>query len=31
VSFYLDKDGGVQHWLNSKKTYPAYGGGTKNL
>ncbi|MBK7384167.1 MAG: hypothetical protein IPI81_12705 [Flavobacteriales bacterium] len=31
VSFYLDKDGAVQHWLNSKKTYPAYGGSTKNL
>ena len=31
VSFYLDKEGGVQQWLNSKKTYPAYGGSTKNL
>lgn len=28
VSFYLDKAGGAQHWLNSKKTYPAYGGKT---
>jgi len=26
VSFYLDGDGNVQHWVNSKKTYPAYGG-----
>lgn len=26
VSFYLNKDGQVEHWLNSKKTYPAYGG-----
>jgi hypothetical protein len=31
VSFYLDKDGQVEHWVNSKKTYPAYGGGAKNL
>lgn len=26
VSFSLDKSGGVNHWVNSKKTYPAYGG-----
>lgn len=26
VSFYLTKDGKVEHWVNSKKTYPAYGG-----
>ena len=31
VSFYLDKTGWVQHWLNSKKTYPAYGRSVKNL
>jgi len=28
VSFYVDKAGEVRHWLNSKKTYPAYGGST---
>jgi hypothetical protein len=31
VSFYLAKDGQVEHWVNSKKTYPAYGGSIKNL
>ena len=31
VSFYLDKDGQVQHWVNSRKTYPAYGRSVKNL
>jgi hypothetical protein len=31
VSFYLNKDGLVEHWVNSRKTYPPLGGGTKNL
>lgn len=31
VSFYLDEQGHVQHWLNSKNIYPACGGSVKNL
>ncbi len=31
VSFYLNKDGQVEHWVNSKKTYPAYGKSVKDL
>jgi hypothetical protein len=31
VSFYLDEGGVVKHCVNSKKTYPAYGGSIKNL
>ena len=31
IAFYLDDNSTVQHWVNSKKTYPAYGGSTKNL
>ncbi len=31
VAFYLDERGRVQHWVNSIKTYPAYGGNVKNL
>jgi hypothetical protein len=31
VSFYLNKDGLVEHWVNCRRTYPAYGGSVKNL
>lgn len=31
VSFFLNKEGEVEHWVNARKTYPAYGGNIKNL